>query len=813
MVIVACLINCLITTALPGPLPGDSTRQGDTTSRFVVSFAEEHKQAVRQHLTQMGYKIISEGIGFYAITNHGTVRTTPTTAGVTQAPAAAAAAGASSQSAASYASKETPRGRKLIQQRQQQHVQALLALRGVPGVSSSEQDVRRFLHLQPSRGHSLSSAASAARRRLRAASISSMNAGAAAAASPASKLAGHWHTSSSFRPSQYDIWGNSIGDQQCASNDTQLADAAGAEVLPWGIKAIGATNETLLKAQSKGRAIVCIIDSGLARDHPEYKNFPGQLSGCQVGTNCPFEWSKDIVGHGTHVAGTIGAARNGVGVIGVMPSGADIHVVRIWNDSGDVSQGQGPYATDLVLAYDNCLTYLIEQQKTDKNAKMVINMSYGSAGPLTVERLWIKRAAKRGDMLFVGSAGNNGTYLTSTVPYKSEQQLSDPGQYLSYPASYNLDEMLSVANMRCDGTIDYSSQKNKAVSIAAPGMAILSSVPREYGAVRAYITTSKALPPQMQPVDTQVYTTGIDTWNPDSSLRSTGSSSSSRAQGTGLPKQQVLSGVGYLPNGYREPRAVQGTAVGSSGMLRIAACNVASEIRAAAFYRPPEQQAQQPAVPACAGVKDAVCVVQLPGIIDWYHETCLAMLRCVRGGGKGLILWRNDTMATDAGGVIAGGSSDGASLYAGYEPDEYLLGTQVNCGSRCACWGDLRKKLGCMDGNCGSKAPPGIVVSARHTQALLQANATSPDLRVNVTNYEYSYRHYDGTSMSAPHVTGAAALLWRLFPSCKAADISQAIKQSAQKLPDQPQLAAGAGLLRVDLAYDWMSRNKACARS
>lgn len=136
-----------------------------------------------------------------------------------------------------------------------------------------------------------------------------------------------------------------------------------------------------------------------------------------------------------------------------MPSGADIHVVRIWNDSGDVSQGQGPYATDLVLAYDNCLTYLIEQQKTDKNAKMVINMSYGSAGPLTVERLWIKRAAKRGDMLFVGSAGNNGTYLTSTVPYKSEQQLSDPGQYLSYPASYNLDEVRSAvsveAQLRC----------------------------------------------------------------------------------------------------------------------------------------------------------------------------------------------------------------------------------------------------------------------------------------------------------------------------------------------------------------------------
>jgi hypothetical protein len=101
----------------------------------------------------------------------------------------------------------------------------------------------------------------------------------------------------------------------------------------------------------------------------------------------------------------------------------------------------------------------------------------------------------------------------------------------------------------------------------------------------------------------------------------------------------------------------------------------------------------------------------------------------------------------------------------------------------------------------------------RLLQALMQANATSPELRVNITNYEYNYRHYDGTSMSAPHVTGAAALLWRLFPGCTAADISQAIKESAQKLPDQPKLSAGAGLLRVDLAYDWMLRNKTCAKS
>lgn len=51
-------------------------------------------------------------------------------------------------------------------------------------------------------------------------------------------------------------------------------------------------------------------------------------------------------------------------------------------------------------------------------------------------------------------------------------------------------QVLSVANARCDGSIEFTSQKNKQVSISAPGMAILSSVPRWMGTVRGHISTS-----------------------------------------------------------------------------------------------------------------------------------------------------------------------------------------------------------------------------------------------------------------------------------------------------------------------------------
>lgn len=262
------------------------------------------------------------------------------------------------------------------------------------------------------------------------------------------RLAGHWHQSElryrQYQPGPYDVWGSDVSAQSCASEDTQVADAAGAEVIPWGVKRIGAWNATLQSATPKGRVVVCVIDSGLWIDHPEYNNQNGpgnkdQLAGCKSTANCPYTWSGDEVGHGTHVAGTIGAPLNGLGVVGVMSQGADMYIVRIWNNSGEVSQGQGPFATDLVLAYDDCLTHLKEQQKTDKNTKMVINMSFGSAGPLTVERLWIQRAAKRGDVLFVGSSGNNGSWFRPTDAASREQ--SDPGQYLSYPASYDIPEV------------------------------------------------------------------------------------------------------------------------------------------------------------------------------------------------------------------------------------------------------------------------------------------------------------------------------------------------------------------------------------
>jgi subtilisin family serine protease len=60
------------------------------------------------------------------------------------------------------------------------------------------------------------------------------------------------------------------------------------------------------------------------------------------------------------------------------------------------------------------------------------------------------------------------------------------------------------------------------------------------------------------------------------------------------------------------------------------------------------------------------------------------------------------------------------------------------------------------------------------------------------------FRVMSGTSMAAPHVTAAAALLLTAEPGLTPQAVRQRLKQTAEWLPEIPSLALGAGLLRAD---------------
>ena len=125
-----------------------------------------------------------------------------------------------------------------------------------------------------------------------------------------------------------------------APKDEPLAGAQ------WDMDMIGATPDGSYRKQPGSKKVrVGIIDTGIDASHPDIApNFDRRLSRnfvkdiplidgpCEV-PSCKDPADVDQGGHGTHVAGTVGAAINGVGIAGVAPK-VDLVNLRGGQDSG-----------------------------------------------------------------------------------------------------------------------------------------------------------------------------------------------------------------------------------------------------------------------------------------------------------------------------------------------------------------------------------------------------------------------------------------------------------------------------------------------
>ncbi len=180
---------------------------------------------------------------------------------------------------------------------------------------------------------------------------------------------------------------------------------------------------------------LCIIDSGYYQDHEDLPNADGGYS--QVDDN----WARDGFGHGSHVGGTIAAENNNFGVVGVTPGTVNLYIVKFFADDGNAT-----YASNLVDALTRC-----------RNAGAnVVSMSLGGSRSVRSELTAFSSAYSAG-VLSIAAAGNDGTTAKS------------------YPASY--DSVMSVAAIDSNKVVADFSQYNTAVEIAAPGVAVLSTLP------------------------------------------------------------------------------------------------------------------------------------------------------------------------------------------------------------------------------------------------------------------------------------------------------------------------------------------------
>ena len=186
-------------------------------------------------------------------------------------------------------------------------------------------------------------------------------------------------------------------------------------------------------------------------------------------TNDVYVGTEDA--HGTHGAGTIAAnADNGTGIAGIVQSDR-VKVMAVKALGG--SDGSGTTAS-LIQAI----------QSAEANGAQSCNLTRGSSQNDPA----LYRTMASSDMLFVVAAGNDGTDL-ETSP--------------SYPASYDLDNVISVANIRYDGELDPTSSYGAAsVDLAAPGSYILSTTP---GGTYSYMTGTSMAAPMVSAAAAMVY--------------------------------------------------------------------------------------------------------------------------------------------------------------------------------------------------------------------------------------------------------------------------------------------------------------------
>lgn len=261
--------------------------------------------------------------------------------------------------------------------------------------------------------------------------------------------------------------------------------------LSWGLRDFapsGATGRADIGAPEAwdvrtdaGDVIVAVIDSGIRPTHQDLRDNlwrnPGEISGSGrdddgngyiddvhgidaiVRSGNPW----DTQGHGTHVAGIVGAVgNNGIGSAGVAWR-VQLMALRFIGDDGEGA------TSDAV----RCLDY------ARAHGARIVNASWGSSARSQSLRRAIERA-RSADMIVVAGAGNSSANLDR-----------DP----FYPAAFDAPNLLSVASSdRTGGLASSSSYGPTTVDLAAPGEGIHSTWATSDSAYRVASGASMAAP-------------------------------------------------------------------------------------------------------------------------------------------------------------------------------------------------------------------------------------------------------------------------------------------------------------------------------
>jgi subtilisin family serine protease len=233
-----------------------------------------------------------------------------------------------------------------------------------------------------------------------------------------------------------------------------------ASTIPTGISRIFAPGNKALDIDGsddlRANVDVAIIDSGIDYEHPDL-TVAGRVN-CLSGS-CVANSGTDTLGHGTHVAGIVGAEDNAEGVVGVA-SGARLWAVKTF-------EGRNTTESALVAGVNWATAHAGEIE--------VANASFGCACSLPVLEGAVTSLVEAG-VVFVAAAGNSAINASSFSPAKNSAAIA-VSAIADYDGKAGGLSSYTCENLGLDDQRYIWSNYGSVVDITAPGVCILSTFP------------------------------------------------------------------------------------------------------------------------------------------------------------------------------------------------------------------------------------------------------------------------------------------------------------------------------------------------
>ena len=282
--------------------------------------------------------------------------------------------------------------------------------------------------------------------------------------------------------------GGAQGEFANTDADAVVEDPREAE--QWDMKVIKA-DQAHEVTDGSSDVLVGVLDSGIDPDHPDLdanidvENSVNCTDAGRVDTS-PTGWQPTTSDHGTHVAGTIAAERNGEGIVGVAPN-AKMASVKVVNDDGFIYpeyavcgfMWAGQHAMDVTnnSYYVDPFMYYCDDQPDQAAAKEAVNRA-------------VQWSMDQGTV-HAAAAGNAATDLSNNTT-----DATSPDDSTAVPRTINsgchdipteLPGVVTVSSFaRIGTTLDtqlssFSNRGLGVIDVGAPGSRILSTIVKDNG--------------------------------------------------------------------------------------------------------------------------------------------------------------------------------------------------------------------------------------------------------------------------------------------------------------------------------------------